>query len=305
MINREATIRWKGYDPNDLSPNSNKKVWVVFEDCDRGRWAYFWVCSDTTLCRSCANKKKGKDGDIRLKQSIAAIERWKKPGEKEKIMGERSPFYGIDRSGENNPFYGKLHTKESIIKMIENSPDKNGENNPNYKSEIDDFIKEHKGKYLCGCGCGEVIEIGRACYHSGIPKYIQGHYSKTDEGKKAIIQGNLCYRPKQRNTSIELKMQQILKDNGYEFQTHIPICNICRPDITFEGKKLIIQCDGDYWHNYPDGTEKDREQDKILTENGWRVIRFWEHEINNNIQDCFMKFETYYNLGGNYVIMGS
>jgi len=31
MINREATIRWKGYDPDDLAPNSHLKVWAVCE----------------------------------------------------------------------------------------------------------------------------------------------------------------------------------------------------------------------------------------------------------------------------------
>lgn len=41
MINIEATIRWKGYDPNDLKPNSHKRVWATCERCGRGRWIQF------------------------------------------------------------------------------------------------------------------------------------------------------------------------------------------------------------------------------------------------------------------------
>lgn len=98
-----------------------------------------------------------------------------------------------------------------------------------------------------------------------------------------------------RDTSIEIKMQDILRQHGYFFKTQMPICNICIPDIILPERKIIIQCDGDYWHNYPDGNEQDRKQDEILTKNGWRVIRFWEHEINENIQDCLRRFEAIYN----------
>lgn len=28
MINRAATIRWKGYDPDELTKGSHKRVWV-------------------------------------------------------------------------------------------------------------------------------------------------------------------------------------------------------------------------------------------------------------------------------------
>lgn len=53
MINREATIRWKGYDPDELSPKSGKRVWANCDRCGKGRWVskdqYF------DLCFKCAN----------------------------------------------------------------------------------------------------------------------------------------------------------------------------------------------------------------------------------------------------------
>ena len=55
-INIEATIRWKGYDPNDLKPNSSKRVWANCDDCDKGRWVPMGGYCD--LCRSCSQKGK-------------------------------------------------------------------------------------------------------------------------------------------------------------------------------------------------------------------------------------------------------
>ena len=88
-------------------------------------------------------------------------------------------------------------------------------------------------------------------------------------------------------------MQNILTENGYVFRKHLPCCNICQPDIMFPEEKIIIQCDGDYWHDYPNGLDRDHNQDEILKENGWKVIRFWEHEI-NNIEECLYRFELEY-----------
>ena len=54
MINREATIRWKGYDPDDLSPGSGKKVWANCDICGHGRWVRRNSCAD--LCKICSQK---------------------------------------------------------------------------------------------------------------------------------------------------------------------------------------------------------------------------------------------------------
>ena len=94
-----------------------------------------------------------------------------------------------------------------------------------------------------------------------------------------------------RPSSIEFKMRKILTDNNYKFSTNVSVLSFCVPDIVFREEKVIIQCDGDYWHKYPDGLEKDYNQDKILKSNGWQVIRFWEHEINNDIEKCLEEFE--------------
>lgn len=84
MINREATIRWKGYDPNDLTPNSSKRVWVICNKCQRGRWVRMADCYDNlNLCLRCAMEKLNGDKEYQEKikengRKISENDEWRK-----------------------------------------------------------------------------------------------------------------------------------------------------------------------------------------------------------------------------------
>lgn len=85
-----------------------------------------------------------------------------------------------------------------------------------------------------------------------------------------------------KDTSIEKKIQGFLKQLGIEFFTHQYIKEIehsYQCDILIPSMNMVIECDGDYWHKYPIGLEKDRIRTKELIEKGFRVLRLWECEI--------------------------
>lgn len=69
MINIEATIRWKGYNPNNLKPQSGKYVWTNCNSCGNGRWVRYDNCN--SLCRSCSVKGKIVSKETRKKLSEA------------------------------------------------------------------------------------------------------------------------------------------------------------------------------------------------------------------------------------------
>jgi adenine-specific DNA-methyltransferase len=55
-------------------------------------------------------------------------------------------------------------------------------------------------------------------------------------------------------------------------------------------KKLIIEIDG--WQHKEENQERyDMERKKYLERNGYKVIRFWNDEVNNNIEGVFLKIE--------------
>ncbi|HDK41820.1 MAG TPA: hypothetical protein ENG87_00460 [Candidatus Pacearchaeota archaeon] len=99
-----------------------------------------------------------------------------------------------------------------------------------------------------------------------------------------------------KDTSIEVKIQNFLKQLNIEFFTHQYMkiehgyqCDILIPIQEGISKKTIIECFGNYWHKYPLGRKIDIQRCSELREKGWRVLTFWESEIKpmqlNNLQE--------------------
>lgn len=85
-----------------------------------------------------------------------------------------------------------------------------------------------------------------------------------------------------KDTTIEIKIQEFLKSLGIEFFTHVYLRDLRHPyqcDILIPSLNLIIECDGNYWHNYPHGKEIDHLRTQDLIERGYKVLRLWESEI--------------------------
>src|SRR3990170_1557783 len=78
-------------------------------------------------------------------------------------------------------------------------------------------------------------------------------------------------------SSEEIKLQNELKKTNMEF---IPQWEYKLGFVDFFIEpNICIFVDGNFWHNYPNGTEKDHRQEMWLKDNGFIVIRFWSHEI--------------------------
>lgn len=92
-----------------------------------------------------------------------------------------------------------------------------------------------------------------------------------------------------KDTSIELKIEAELKRRNINYQKQVPLCKIAIVDFYLPEDRIVIQADGDYYHNLTWQKERDIRQDKVLTFNGFNVYRFWEHEINENVKDCIDK----------------
>lgn len=111
------------------------------------------------------------------------------------------------------------------------------------------------------------------------------HSEKTKDiiRKKTIEQ--LKNNHLKQGTSIELIMENLLKslDINYEFQYNFNNKFLC--DFAIVDKKIIIECDGDYWHNREDNKKRDKAKNAYIEKCGWKIIRFWEHDIKNNLNN--------------------
>jgi len=105
-----------------------------------------------------------------------------------------------------------------------------------------------------------------------------------------------------KDTKLELKLQELLKANNIQFTKHRPILG--QPDIFIE-PNICIFADGDYWHgwfhlqgeNYSKQSkfnneyfEKQIKRDQSvkarLEAQGYKVLRLWEHEIIKEPKKC-------------------
>ena len=84
-----------------------------------------------------------------------------------------------------------------------------------------------------------------------------------------------------KDTTIEVKIQNFLKELGIEFFTHqyMKIEHGYQCDVLIPSMNLVIECDGNYWHKYPVGLDKDHIRTNELIEKGFKVLRLWECEI--------------------------
>lgn len=85
-------------------------------------------------------------------------------------------------------------------------------------------------------------------------------------------------------TQAEKNLWEKLRNNqlkGYKFRRQHPI-SLFIADFYCHQLKLIIEIDGDY-HNTLEQIKKDDERTQILQDNGMKIIRFTNCEIENNI----------------------
>lgn len=99
-----------------------------------------------------------------------------------------------------------------------------------------------------------------------------------------------------KDTKVEKLVFSYLRKNKVYFQKHYRGKEKVRIDIALPRKKRVIFVDGDFWHgrDYEErkdklkpfwrdkiarNIERDREQFKILVNNGWSILRVWEKDL--------------------------
>ena len=115
-----------------------------------------------------------------------------------------------------------------------------------------------------------------------------------------------------KDTSIEIKLRKALWHKGYRYRKNYKKLP-GSPDIALTKYKIAIFCDSEFWHgkdwdklheklksgNNPkywtkkiaENIERDHEKDQMLKAMGWRVLHFWENDIDNSLEICVRTVE--------------
>lgn len=114
-----------------------------------------------------------------------------------------------------------------------------------------------------------------------------------------------------KDSNIELRLRKELWKRGYRYRKNYKKL-VGKPDIVFIGKKVVVFCDSEFWHGkdyhasvdriktnedywekkIKRNIERDKEVSNALQSQGWIVLRFWESEILNNLDDCISKISN-------------
>ena len=110
-------------------------------------------------------------------------------------------------------------------------------------------------------------------------------------------------------TAQEKKVHNYLKGNRIKHQMHPSIKG--SPDIILKDTKTAVFLHGCFWHKCPkcyikpktnkkywlpkieNNVKRDRKNNKILKQDGFKVIRIWEHEIKKDFKKILNRLLKY------------
>lgn len=160
----------------------------------------------------------------------------------------------------------------------------------------------------------EKISILNKEHHPMLGKKWEDIYGVEEAAKLKIARSewsgqNIIRRLKNREmpfkeTLIEKKISRELNKRNIQFTPQYSIDGKFVCDFALPEFKIIIECDGDYWHANPEiydttkltktqsrKVETDKYKDKYLQEKGWTVLRFFESKIKRSASECIDKVQ--------------
>jgi len=134
--------------------------------------------------------------------------------------------------------------------------------NPKFCSKkcADDFKRDYVGK-ICK-NCNTRFELPRWELNKG----------------KGVFCSRDCFTQYNGETSIEKKMRLALEEAKIVFKQEVKL-GIYRADFLLTKSKIVLECDGEYWHSRPWSENRDKRKDFYLKNKGYKVIRIPEQRI--------------------------
>jgi len=223
-----------------------------------------------TCSQICGNAVAIRNPEVR-KHMIEALIRGYKDGTR------KSPFQNKEIG---NKFRAKINQKERIQKSIVALKEKNKYGQ--YSRDCKELMKKRWKDPKRIDSCSKKMKA----------KWKEEGYAK--KTLEAIRKGaKIC------NTDIEIVMKKKLDEKGIKYEYQKPTGFKWRngkiiffiPDFIIEDKKIIIECDGEYWHYNPltnkkppcriqrKNIRKDALKKLIYPNNGYKLYSFWGSDI--------------------------
>jgi DNA mismatch endonuclease, patch repair protein len=137
---------------------------------------------------------------------------------------------------------------------------------------------------------------------------VRSRRSSVRRRTRAAISYNMS-RIRSTGSNIERHMEQALRSAGLKPHKHGEVTG--KPDFLFPEQKVAVFCDSHFWHGYQwrkkkNGLKRNRHfwlskiqgnikrdhfVNRTLRQSGWKVLRFWEHQILGAADACVSKIK--------------
>jgi len=302
MSFKKGSVPWnKGKKGMQVAWNKGKKGMQV--GWNKGKH----LSDETKKKLSIANKGKKQSAET-IKKRVDANKGFKHSDKTKKQLSE-------SKKGKKNPMYGKHPSEQTRKKMRGRIP---------WNKGTKGIMKSNSGSFKKGRKHSHSIKTREKLSESKKgkknPMYGKTHDVSEDTRRKIsdkakIIQNLPERREFQRkkrlhqvfppkDTKIEKILQDGLRRNKINFEKHKPILG--QPDLFIE-PDVCIFADGDYWHGwkylqgqnftgkvfhneyFQSRIQNDQKISRQLNQQGYKVLRFWEHEIIDDKEKCIQK----------------
>ena len=111
------------------------------------------------------------------------------------------------------------------------------------------------------------------------------------------------------NKETELALMKLLRHHRITgWRRHLPVFG--KPDFLFRKARVAVFVDGCFWHGCPKhcntpasnrpfwrkklaaNKARDRRVNRVLRNEGWRVVRIWEHDLAKRGEACVRMIQT-------------
>lgn len=164
--------------------------------------------------------------------------------------------------------------------------------------------------WATAAGSGKTEHVCKVCGKSfrwSPSRSLSGHYRITycslgcrdaDPARRAMLLEMNTRMQRGRVTSAEAAGYALLDVLGMPYRRQEPFGGKFTPDAVIPDARLVVQFDGDYWHDRR-GTsgeprirrrvELDRSQDRYVRACGWEVARFWATDLRDDPGGCLAR----------------
>ena len=137
-------------------------------------------------------------------------------------------------------------------------------------------------------------------------------FEKTAGFSTTVQRSKLMSKIKAKNTKAEIHLRRALWAKGIRFRLHVK--NMPgKPDLVINKYRLAIFVDGSFWHGFEwekkkatiktnrqfwipkieRNMQRDRINQKLLEEAGYTVMRFWDHDVSQRLNECVNQILLY------------